>query len=100
MKPVLGNVLNISTAKIPLTPKSAKIYRLNPTHKNMERLNRISKRRKNDSRQAFKNGFNTLSGNLSRQEHGRETDFNQMLIIQKVRKFWLYNISYGALSYC
>ena len=61
----------------------------------MERLNRISKRRKNDSRQAFKNGFNTLSGNLSRQEHGRETDFNQMLIIQKVRKFWLYNISYS-----
>jgi len=50
------------------------------------RLNRISKRRKNDSRQAFKNGFNTLSGNLSRQEQGRETDFNQMLIIQKDTK--------------
>ena len=72
----------------------SEISQLKPTHKNIKRLNRISKRRKNDSRQAFKNGFNTLSGNLTRQEQGRETDFNQMLIIQKVRNFWLYNISY------
>ena len=75
-------------------PKSAKANVWDVLIKNIKRLNRISKRRKNDSRQAFKNGFNTLSGNLTRQEQGRETDFNQMLIIQKVRNFWLYNISY------
>lgn len=97
MKPVSGDVLIISFSEPHIfgtTPKSAKTYVWDVLIKNIKRLNRISKRRKNDSRQAFKNGFNTLSGNLMRQEQGRETDFNQMLIIQKVRNFWLYNISY------